>query len=115
MPRLSHIPFLFLIFLNTVTLTAATISESQSEDMSAPRLPPSGQDRTQLDLSNGHASLGDQLGPLVINKDGTTARITNWQEMTDNEKETTMRIVTKRNRARLAAIKEQENDRKGEL
>lgn len=50
----------------------------------------------------------DKLGPVVINKDGTASRITNWQEMTPVEQQKTLRIISKRNKARIAAIIEQQ-------
>lgn len=50
-------------------------------------------------------NLGALLGPLVINKDGTTARIKNWQSMTALEKERTLRIVGARNRQRMARLR----------
>jgi hypothetical protein len=38
---------------------------------------------------------------------GTVARITNWQEMSDGERETTRRILAKRNAKRIAALKKE--------
>ena len=43
------------------------------------------------------AGVLEQLGPVVVNSDGTLARITNWQVMTDGEKETCKRLIAKRN------------------
>ncbi|KAH7882195.1 hypothetical protein F5I97DRAFT_435839 [Phlebopus sp. FC_14] len=50
----------------------------------------------------------DNLGPMVVNSDGTLSRIANWEHMTAEERERTMRIVAARNRARLAKQKENE-------
>ncbi|ORZ31643.1 hypothetical protein BCR44DRAFT_98773, partial [Catenaria anguillulae PL171] len=47
---------------------------------------------------NGDAVRLDQLGPLVINSDGTMSRIANWAEMSEIERATTMRVLVKRNR-----------------
>ncbi|KAJ3413970.1 hypothetical protein HDV05_007259 [Chytridiales sp. JEL 0842] len=49
----------------------------------------------------------DKLGPIVVNEDGTMARITGWDKMTDIEKERTVRVLNKRNQARLKKLKEQ--------
>jgi hypothetical protein len=46
----------------------------------------------------------DQLGPIIINTDGTMQRITNWDKMTEQEKRNIMRIIPKRNAQRLAAL-----------
>jgi len=63
--------------------------------------------RHTLHLDDGAADLRDVLGPLVINKDGTTARITNWGQMSPGERETTLRVVVARNRKRLAVLRAQ--------
>jgi hypothetical protein len=42
----------------------------------------------------------DHLGPIVLNTDGSMSRITNWQEMTEEEQTRTLRVVAKRNQAR---------------
>ncbi|KIJ61250.1 hypothetical protein HYDPIDRAFT_116258 [Hydnomerulius pinastri MD-312] len=49
----------------------------------------------------------DNLGPMVVNSDGTLSRIANWENMTEAERERTLRVLAARNRARLA--KQQEN------
>ena len=43
----------------------------------------------------------DSLGPIVVNTDGSLSRITNWAEMTEAEQKKTLRVVAKRNKARL--------------
>ena len=55
--------------------------------------------------------LGDTLklteaGPMIINPDGTVRRIANWQTLTDAEKESSWRVISKRNQKRIAALKE---------
>ena len=63
-------------------------------------------------MSNGDASVKlDHLGPMVVNADGTLARISNWVGMTENEKKATLRIVGKRNQERLAAIRTKEGEK----
>lgn len=51
-----------------------------------------------------------ELGPLVVNVDGAVARLTNWREMTDAERETTVRVVGRRNKQRLDALKKRGNE-----
>jgi len=45
----------------------------------------------------------DALGPLVVNRDGTLSRITNWSEMTPAERERTFRVLVARNQIRLVS------------
>ncbi len=57
-------------------------------------------------MSKGDASIKlDHLGPMVVNVDGTMSRISNWDQMADIEKKNTLRIIAKRNRERLDALK----------
>lgn len=48
----------------------------------------------------------DQLGPMVVHKDGTLSRIANWPEMTEVERRNTVRVLVKRNQIRLGALRE---------
>jgi predicted Fe-S protein YdhL (DUF1289 family) len=41
---------------------------------------------------------------MVVNADGTMSRITNWEAMTEMEQKNTLRIISKRNKERLAAL-----------
>ncbi|KAI5119684.1 hypothetical protein M0805_003571 [Coniferiporia weirii] len=40
----------------------------------------------------------DELGPIVIKNDGTLSRITNWTDMTERERERTLRVLNARNK-----------------
>lgn len=53
------------------------------------------------------------LGPIVLNKDGTMSRISNWHEMVDKEKESAMRLISKRNKARKKALSELQEEDEG--
>lgn len=71
-------------------------------------LPPSSEASVhKLDLSSGPQYLTNVLGPLVINKDGTTSRITNWGKMSPSERERTLRIIAARNRQRVNRLKDE--------
>jgi hypothetical protein len=52
----------------------------------------------------------DHMGPLVVNKDGTLSRITNWTQMSDIERQNTLRILGKRNQLRREALQEKEEE-----
>jgi hypothetical protein len=77
-----------------------------------------------LTYSDGSASLADaeprtlevggesvaltEMGPIVINTDGSLARISNWAEMSDREREVTKKRITKRNAERLAVLRSEQ-------
>ncbi|CAM0135445.1 unnamed protein product [Umbelopsis sp. WA50703] len=49
----------------------------------------------------------DELGPVVVNENGTISRIDNWREMSDIEKANVNRILLKRNKQRLERLKKE--------
>lgn len=84
-----------------------TQSQEQEEKKGTPLglpEPPAG--GIKLDVGSGEGVALDHLGPMVVNKDGTISRITNWDKMADIEKKNTMRILQKRNKQRLDALKQ---------
>ncbi|KAJ5320450.1 hypothetical protein PENANT_c010G10652 [Penicillium antarcticum] len=63
----------------------------------------------KLDMSTGGTEMKlDHLGPMVVNTDGTLSQIGNWQQMSEIEQKNTLRIISKRNKSRLAALKAKE-------
>ncbi|KAF8797658.1 hypothetical protein BYT27DRAFT_7030209, partial [Phlegmacium glaucopus] len=63
---------------------------------------PSKDNVTKLDAAGGKSIKLDELGPMVVNTDGTLSRIANWTQMTDMERERTLRLLSARNKLRLA-------------
>jgi len=57
-------------------------------------------------VSDGAASIAlDGMGPVVVNADGTLARVANWARMTEREREVARRRIAKRNNERLERIR----------
>jgi hypothetical protein len=50
-----------------------------------------------------------ELGPIILNTDGTTRRINNWNTLTKQEQETTWRRIQKRNAERREQLLIQHN------
>ncbi|EPQ30940.1 uncharacterized protein PFL1_01838 [Pseudozyma flocculosa PF-1] len=48
----------------------------------------------------------DHLGPVIVNTDGTMSRISGWTDMTDVEKQRSLRLLAKRNNARMQALRD---------
>ncbi|KAK4460297.1 hypothetical protein QBC42DRAFT_272651 [Cladorrhinum samala] len=55
---------------------------------------------------NGAPVILDKLGPMVVGRDGTLSRIANWHEMSEFERENTLRILGKRNQLRLKNLRQ---------
>ena len=47
----------------------------------------------------------ESLGPVVVNTDGTLSRISNWDQLSEREKEVAKRRVAKRNQERLDELR----------
>lgn len=100
--------------LSFSTMSSADSTSSQEKPTHpAPQLAlpeKSSDDATyKLDLSGKGGTVKlDHLGPMVVNQDGTLSRISNWDKMTEGEQKNTMRIIGKRNKQRLDALKQQE-------
>ena len=77
-------------------------NESQQPPLALPET--SASDATQK-LKVGTTVKLDHLGPMVVNQDGTLSRISNWETMGEMEKKNTIRIIGKRNKQRLEAIR----------
>lgn len=77
--------------------------EAKTESLPAP--PEKGEPATvTLDVGSGTGVRLDGLGPLVVNRDGSTGRVANWAEMTEAERATTLKLLSKRNRQRLDGL-----------
>jgi hypothetical protein len=100
----------------------ASSGSSRGKPLAFASAPPGdngGQEIPQLPASDSNADiptikLGETIklagmGPVIINTDGTTRRIDNWNELTDKEKEVTFRRISKRNEERRKALMEQAN------
>ena len=102
---------------------SSTIEDTSSDQNTAPLALPatpfssSTNDSSigQLDLANGGQTVKlDALGPMVVNVDGSLSRISNWDKMTEMEQKSTIRVLGKRNKARLEALKEKEQEKEKE-
>jgi hypothetical protein len=84
-------------------------AQQPSERLALPSTESSGnsQQAQKLDLSaeGGSTVTLDHLGPMVVNVDGTMSRISNWEQMAEIERKNTLRIIAKRNKQRLDALK----------
>lgn len=92
------------------TSAAEASTHDENEEPLGLPAPPIEGEATKLDLSSGADTVKlDHLGPLVVNKDGTLSRISNWEGMTEQEKKATLRILGKRNQLRTDALKAEED------
>jgi hypothetical protein len=87
---------------------ANNVEESESSSVPLLLPPSNGKDGNITSIQLGETISFDQLGPIILNTDGTTRRIDNWNEMTQQEQETTWRRIKKRNAERRKVLLEQQ-------
>ena len=68
-------------------------------------LPSSTSDVSAKSLKLGEKLKLDHIGPVVVNQDGTTSRISNWGGLSEAEKKKTWERISKRNTQRLEKLK----------
>lgn len=83
-----------------------TTNETPGVGLEIPLLPESDPNADIPTLKLGEAMRFEELGPVIINLDGTTRRIDNWNEMTVREREVTWRRISKRNEERRRMLLE---------
>ena len=76
------------------------------------QLPESDPDANIPKLQFGQSLKLEGVGPVIINSDGTTRTIANWDTLTEREKEVTWRRIKKRNaeRREILEAKQKENN-----
>jgi hypothetical protein len=65
-------------------------------------------------LQFGETLRFEEMGPIIINADGTTRRINNWDQMTEKEKEATWRRISQRNEQRRKLLLQKQQEEEGE-
>lgn len=89
----------FVVFTSFATLVEENVDIENNFLM-----PPDDDSWSTRKISFGETIRFDELGPIIINHDGSARRITNWDILTDAEKETTIRVISRRNKVRATKL-----------
>ncbi|KAL7525993.1 hypothetical protein ACHAXR_001255 [Thalassiosira sp. AJA248-18] len=81
---------------------------SQNTEGALPQLREASNDSSIPTIKLGESISLEAMGPVIINADGTTRRIDNWDQMTEKEQEVAWRRISKRNEQRRKALMEQQ-------
>lgn len=102
--------------LLSISLMASSSSE-QAEAFAAsadandiPRLPPPEPDSDLPTIRLGETISFEKMGPIILNTDGTTRRIENWDTLTKQEQEVTWRRISQRNEVRRQMLLKQQEE-----
>jgi hypothetical protein len=91
-----------------------TPQQPQEEPPTIPQLLPSSDENKNIPrIQLGETISFEDMGPIIINVDGTTRRIDNWNELSEQEQKVTWRRISKRNeerRAQLLKLQQEEGD-----
>lgn len=95
---------------------AAEGGDSQAEvgEGTLPQLPEASNDSSIPSIKLGESITLEEMGPIIINSDGTTRAIDNWDQMTKGEQEVAWRRISQRNEKRRKALLEQQQQKQGE-
>ena len=124
--RFTALLLLFVLFfsLHTISHSSVLAFAMPSDDASTnnkqtpddiPQLPaadPDNKDVPRLQL--GETLKLDAMGPIILNSDGTTRRIANWDSMTKQEQQVTWRRIQKRNEERRKKLLQEQAESKDE-
>jgi len=91
----------------------ANVNEADVQN-EIPLLPPSDPNSDLPSLKLGESMSLEEMGPIIINVDGSTRRIDNWDEMTEQEREVAWRRISKRNAERRKKLLEQQQQSQDE-
>jgi hypothetical protein len=75
-----------------------------------PQLPEADPNSKLRSIKLGETISFEEMGPVIINTDGTTRRIDNWDELTEHEKEVSWRRISKRNEQRRKVLLEKQQE-----
>eukprot|EP00522_Entomoneis_paludosa_P013149 CAMPEP_0172452358 /NCGR_PEP_ID=MMETSP1065-20121228/10051_1 /TAXON_ID=265537 /ORGANISM="Amphiprora paludosa, Strain CCMP125" /LENGTH=111 /DNA_ID=CAMNT_0013204405 /DNA_START=61 /DNA_END=396 /DNA_ORIENTATION=- len=75
-------------------------------DSDIPALPMPDPDADIPSIKLGETIRFEEWGPIILNQDGTTRRIANWDQLTEGEKTATWRRISKRNEERRKVLLE---------
>lgn len=94
------------------TALAAAAVEGGREEI--PQLPAASGDPNIPSIRLGETIRFEEWGPIILNTDGTTRRIANWDNLTEQEKKVTWRRISKRNEERRLVLLEEQQRKEAE-
>lgn len=85
-----------------------TMLESKEPEKEVLQLPEASNDSTIPSIKLGESIKFEDMGPVIINADGSTRQIANWDKMTESEQKVAWRRISKRNEERRKVLLEQQ-------
>ncbi len=113
-------------FVNRSLLTVSAMSadsnskptimlESKEEKEEVLQLPEASNDPSIPSIKLGESIQFEDMGPVIINADGSTRQIANWDKMTEAEQQVAWRRISKRNEERRKVLLEQQQQQQEQI
>eukprot|EP00980_Cylindrotheca_fusiformis_P007350 scaffold1525_cov142-Cylindrotheca_fusiformis.AAC.150 len=83
---------------------------AENNNREVPQLPPPDPDADLPTIRLGETISFEKFGPIILNTDGSTRRIANWENLSEHEKKVTWRRISKRNEERRQILLEQQEE-----
>lgn len=103
-----------IVFLTYMTMAGSTENaeafSASSESGNIPQLPAPDPNSNLPSIKLGESIRFEEWGPIILNSDGTTRRIANWDTLTEHERQVTWRRISKRNEERRLALLEKQRE-----
>mmetsp|Transcript_3647 Transcript_3647/g.6031 ORF Transcript_3647/g.6031 Transcript_3647/m.6031 type:complete len:108 (+) Transcript_3647:131-454(+) len=91
-----------------------TMLESK-EEKEVLQLPEASNDPSIPSIKLGDSIKFEDMGPVIINADGSTRQIANWDKMTEAEQQVAWRRISKRNEERRKVLLEQQQQQQEQM
>jgi hypothetical protein len=113
MYRLLSLPLLLSVLMATSSTDAqaealAASSGANNNNGELPQLPPPNPNSNLPTFRLGETIRLEEMGPIILNTDGSMRRIENWDTLTEKEKEVSWRRISKRNEERRQKLLQQQ-------
>eukprot|EP00525_Craspedostauros_australis_P001743 CAMPEP_0198112096 /NCGR_PEP_ID=MMETSP1442-20131203/3992_1 /TAXON_ID= /ORGANISM="Craspedostauros australis, Strain CCMP3328" /LENGTH=144 /DNA_ID=CAMNT_0043768765 /DNA_START=36 /DNA_END=470 /DNA_ORIENTATION=+ len=90
--------------------SAAASPNDSNTDGQVPLLPASDPSLDIPTIKLGETIRFEEMGPIILNTDGSARRIANWDTLTQHEKDTTWRRISQRNEKRRLILLQQQQE-----
>lgn len=84
--------------------------ESKEENEEVLQLPEAANDPSIPSIKLGESIKFEDIGPVIINADGSTRQIANWDKMSEAEQQVAWRRISKRNEERRKVLLQQQQE-----
>ena len=100
--------FITVSAMSTSPESTSSTMKSKEDGKEVLQLPESSNDPSIPSIKLGESIKFEDMGPVIINADGSTRQIANWDKMTEAEQQVAWRRISKRNEERRKALLEQQ-------